>query len=299
MSITPLPPPPSPLDTPEQFNAKAYAFFAALEVFSVEASALDASIDFTAADVNLLLQRPAPTIALASGTANALTATFSPAIAALSAGLALTVRASAANTSSAVSFTPAPGVIAPLPVVKAGGGALTAGDIAGAGHWLNLRYDALTGVWALQNPAVATAIADGAVSSAAKLAGGVVTSPKLADGAVAATKLDGGQSGAAPVYGARAWVNFSGIGTVTIRASGNVSSVTDNQVGDYTINFAAAMPDGDYAVSGAWGPSLNYPNNAHGGIQTAGLYAEAVRIRTLVASATQQDSGNVNVVIFR
>ena len=154
MSITPLPAPPSPLDTPEQFNAKAYAFFAALEVFAVEASALAASIDFTAADVNLLLQRPAPTIALASGTADALTATFLPAIAELSAGLALCVRASAANTSAAVTFTPAPGVIAPLPVVKGGGVALAAGDIAGAGHWLGLRYDALTGAWVLSNPAV-------------------------------------------------------------------------------------------------------------------------------------------------
>ena len=48
----------------------------------------------------------------------------------------------------------------------------------------------------------------------------------------------------------RAWVNFNGTGTVAIRASGNVSSITDNGTGDYTVNFTTAMPDADYAVSG-------------------------------------------------
>jgi hypothetical protein len=50
-------------------------------------------------------------------------------------------------------------------------------------------------------------------------------------------------TGSAPVYAARAWVNFDGTGTVAIRASGNVSSITDNGVGDYTVNFTTAMPD--------------------------------------------------------
>lgn len=51
-------------------------------------------------------------------------------------------------------------------------------------------------------------------------------------------------------YGCRAWVNFNGTGTVAIRASGNVSSITDNGTGDYTVNFTSAMPDANYAVSG-------------------------------------------------
>lgn len=58
-------------------------------------------------------------------------------------------------------------------------------------------------------------------------------------------------SGSAPSYSARAWVNFNGTGTVAINASGNVSSVTDNAVGRYTINFTTAMPDANYSV-GAW-----------------------------------------------
>jgi hypothetical protein len=47
---------------------------------------------------------------------------------------------------------------------------------------------------------------------------------------------------------AKAWVNFNGTGTVAIRASYNVSSITDNNVGDYTVNFTTALADANYAV---------------------------------------------------
>ena len=56
-------------------------------------------------------------------------------------------------------------------------------------------------------------------------------------------------SGDAPVYACRAWVNFNGEGTVAIRASGNVSSITDNGTGDYQINLTTAMPDANYSIS--------------------------------------------------
>jgi hypothetical protein len=49
-----------------------------------------------------------------------------------------------------------------------------------------------------------------------------------------------------PGYMCRAWVNFNGTGTVAIRGSGNVSSITDNNTGDYTINFSIPMPDANY-----------------------------------------------------
>jgi hypothetical protein len=54
-------------------------------------------------------------------------------------------------------------------------------------------------------------------------------------------------SGSAPIYAARAWVNFNGTGTVAIRASGNVSSITDNGTGNYTVNFTTALSDTNYA----------------------------------------------------
>lgn len=56
--------------------------------------------------------------------------------------------------------------------------------------------------------------------------------------------------GSAPIYACRAWVNFNGAGTVAIRASGNVSSVTDNGTGDYTVNFISDMQDANYSISG-------------------------------------------------
>jgi len=54
-------------------------------------------------------------------------------------------------------------------------------------------------------------------------------------------------------YGAalKAWVNFNGAGTVAIREALNVSSITDNGTGSFTLNFANAMPDTDYAVIGS------------------------------------------------
>ena len=54
-------------------------------------------------------------------------------------------------------------------------------------------------------------------------------------------------SGTAPLYMCRAWVNFNGTGTVAIRASGNVTSITDNGVGTYTVNLTTALPDTNYA----------------------------------------------------
>ena len=51
------------------------------------------------------------------------------------------------------------------------------------------------------------------------------------------------------VFTAKAWVNFNGTGTVAIRGSGNVTSITDNGTGDYTINFTNAMPDANYVIT--------------------------------------------------
>jgi hypothetical protein len=54
-------------------------------------------------------------------------------------------------------------------------------------------------------------------------------------------------------------VNFNGTGTVAIRASGNVSSITDNGTGDYTVNFTTAMPDANFCavVSGTTSSESN------------------------------------------
>lgn len=74
----------------------------------------------------------------------------------------------------------------------------------------------------------------------------------------------------ATAYGCRAWVNFNGTGTVAIRASGNVSSITDNGTGNYTINFTNAMPDINYATT------VNTQGSSTGSIVGEwGLYTQA------------------------
>ena len=61
-------------------------------------------------------------------------------------------------------------------------------------------------------------------------------------------KFNSGFGSVGTAYGCRAWVNFNGTGTVAIRDSGNVSSITDNGTGNYTIAFTTAMPDANYCV---------------------------------------------------
>ena len=62
--------------------------------------------------------------------------------------------------------------------------------------------------------------------------------------------FNSGYGSVATAYGCRAWVNFNGTGTVAIRASGNVSSITDNGTGSYTVNFTTSMPDVNYSAIG-------------------------------------------------
>jgi hypothetical protein len=80
-------------------------------------------------------------------------------------------------------------------------------------------------------------------------AGTVATVENLPAGYTDSDALDlFNATGSAPVYACRAWVNFDGTGTVAIRASGNVSSITDNGTGNYSVNFTTSMLDNDYAV---------------------------------------------------
>lgn len=109
-------------------------------------------------------------------------------------------------------------------------------------------------------------------------------------------------SGAAPIYAARAWVNFSGTGTVSIRASGNVSSITDNGVGDYTVNFTTAMPDANYCTVGSCRRGLpSGDTNADFSFPLNGTYStSAVQVRTQSYNdRANVDADIVNITIFR
>jgi hypothetical protein len=83
-------------------------------------------------------------------------------------------------------------------------------------------------------------------------------------------QFNSGYGSVATAYGCRAWVNFNSVGTVSIYSSGNCSSITDNGVGNFTFNFATAMPDTNY--SAVTGPTQSN-SNSNGGLMMVFLSA--------------------------
>lgn len=97
---------------------------------------------------------------------------------------------------------------------------------------------------------------------------------------------------------AKAWVNFNGDGTITIRAAFNVSSITDNGPGDYTVNFTSAMPDANYAAIGT-----GFHNGGYTLVLLPSAYASTncrFILRINGQNVIEQSDRNVvNVAIFR
>ena len=132
----------------------------------------------------------------------------------------------------------------------------------------------------------------------ADLATDAVSTSKLLNAAVTTAKL--GTSEASGL--AKAWVNFNGTGTVAIRASFNVSSITDNGTGDYTVNFTTALADANYSFGGyCTAPAsrtLIFTDNpityAAGSLRVSTGY-----VNDFNGAATKTDATQVNVAIFR
>jgi hypothetical protein len=102
------------------------------------------------------------------------------------------------------------------------------------------------------------------------------------------------------VYTAKAWVNFNGTGTVAIRASGNVSSITDNGTGDYTVNFTNALADANYSATSI-GPSIANGGGAFQVAQNTAAIptASAYRLNVQTVGGTMTDNAYVSLVFFR
>jgi hypothetical protein len=138
----------------------------------------------------------------------------------------------------------------------------------------------------------------GDVLNVGTVSDGAITSAKLGSNAIDTQALSlFNASGSAPVYACRAWVNFDGTGTPAIRASGNVTSITDNGTGNYTINFTTAMPDVNYSASYS-------VSNVSGSVivkgASGGTYStSAVQILCFVAGGADTDVAIVGVSIFR
>jgi hypothetical protein len=103
---------------------------------------------------------------------------------------------------------------------------------------------------------------------------------------------------------ALAWVNFNGTGTVAIRSSYNVSSITDNGTGDYTVNFATALSDADYVVATTCpvisdqGSSYQFGLRTTTNTSTAPTTKTTSAVRMLCRRESDNDVNNANVVIF-
>ena len=98
---------------------------------------------------------------------------------------------------------------------------------------------------------------------------------------------------------ASAWAKFNGTGTVAINDSFNVSSITDNGVGDYTLNFTTAMASANYTMAGACEQTATslfsvMPQGAHGtaGLRVETSYVNATNNRTLI------DRAHISVACF-
>lgn len=133
--------------------------------------------------------------------------------------------------------------------------------------------------------------------NAGGLPDGSITTADIAANAVTFAKLGTTEQGQL----CKAWVNFNGTGTVAIRASYNVSSITDNGTGDYTVNFTSALADANYSTLIMGGRSSNDASVAVSGFisSAAAPSTTAVRLRTHNPTISYTDNDYTSVAIFR
>ena len=121
----------------------------------------------------------------------------------------------------------------------------------------------------------------------------IVTSAKIVNGTVAAVDLTGNQTGSAPMYGARAWCVFNGAttGTNAPTAGGNVTSVTRNSTGNYTVTLTVALPASSGAAIVTEAATNRFAN---------AIIASTTTVTVLVANnaGSAADGTTVSVVVF-
>ena len=130
-------------------------------------------------------------------------------------------------------------------------------------------------------------------------AGNIVTTGDSAT--ITAGMLDGGQAGSAPALACRAFVSFNGTGTVAIRTSKNISSISDNGTGSYGVYFTTQPPDGDYAtnitVSKASG-SISSSNSSFGMLREYLGNTEYVNAYSVTSAGSAVDRNYISVSVF-
>lgn len=112
-------------------------------------------------------------------------------------------------------------------------------------------------------------------------------------------QFNSGYGSSATAYGCRAWLNFDGTGTPTIRGSGNITSITDNGVGEYTINFTTAFPDANYSIAGS-SSGTDAAGSEHILFAVDGTFAVgSVKIRTSTGGGSAADLVNNSIQVVR
>jgi hypothetical protein len=148
-------------------------------------------------------------------------------------------------------------------------------DLDSQAAWISCYVDGTPGANDMPGRLVFSTTADGASSPTERLR---ISS----DGSMSAV-IPGGST-LYPAFTCRAWVNFDGTGTPAIRASGNVSSITDNGTGNYTVNFTTALADADYAM---------VASGSDGGSGPTTYVQEGTRLTTSCPVLCLQRDGNV------
>jgi hypothetical protein len=109
-------------------------------------------------------------------------------------------------------------------------------------------------------------------------------------------KFNSGYGSVATAYGCRAWVNFNGTGTVAIRGSGNVTSITDGGVGTYTVNFTTAMPDANYSFVGG----VIRGSTSDRGVDFFSIVAGSIGVEVFYPlGGAVRDESFISVAVFR
>jgi hypothetical protein len=297
MAITPLPAVPLRSDAPATFVTKADAFLGALNLFATEVDAVGVALTLGATN-----STSTTSLLIGLGSKSLTVQTGKSYVAGMTVKIASTATGVDWMLGDITSYTTGTGALVVTVTGISGSGTFAAWTIsqaASGGAKLGANAD-ITSLSGLTTPLSVAQGGTGVTTSTGTGAtvrgtSATLTSATLTSAILTTPTIDSAQvptiSGTAPLYMCRAWVNFNGTGTVAIRASGNVSSITDNGVGDYTVNFTTAMPDANYSVV-----TKDATNNL-GTLDI--LLAGSARFRTTSGSFTNTDSSIFCASVFR
>jgi len=325
MAVTPLPIPPSRADA-ENFAERADAFLGALPTFATELNVLQVDVN-TKQSLTATSETNAAASALAS--ANTADATiwvsgttyaigvnrFSP-INFLtyrrktagagatdpsldSTNWALLTSLGDATLTGTQTFTGAKTfTIAPIGVTVANGASdttlATTAFVTTADN-LKAPLDSPSLIGTPLSPTAAVGTNTTQIATTAFVNAEINSDVGVSNSALVKTALNATSS--APIYSCRAWVNFNGTGTVTIRSSANISSITDNGTGNYTVNISSGFPDSNYSTV------LSTSNSATSApvifVQSASKVSTSFGVKVANSGGTLVDSDEISIAIFR